>query len=1344
MKLRLVYSLLLISALIFAEPYTIKKMDMENGLSNSNIVSITQDRRGYLWFATESGLNRFDGKKFRIYKKGDIPHLGPNSNELNYVLADKTDDIVWIATQRTGLNAFDTKTERFRYYLARNHKDSLATNDVTYLAHAPNNNIWLSTYHFGVEHYDKKANKFTHYNTSTVPGMVSNHVWSVADDFQGNLYIGHVFNGLSVLSLKDKKIKNFIRKPGQTHQFPGVEVICILIDSQKRVWIGTENGLALYHPKTNDFTVFKNIQGDINSLSNNRISSMHEMDDHHLWIGVAPGGVNILDLRQDFTKPENVVFQHIEANDDKSGLSNPVIKSLFQDNYKNIWIGTYGGGVNVIPNDNPFFSTYAYSPLKGAKNGLSAKMVSGIITDAESKVWVGTDGGGIDVYKDGIKVNQYNRLKNNLISNYVSAVTKDQDGNLWFGTGNGILIKYDIKSGQFKNIVNLNLKVGVFSIFEDSNRNLWLSTYMGLCKYNPETGESIIYTPENSALPDNVIMNVAQDDKGQIWVGTFGQGLTIFTPDFKLIRSYNTYKNFCSNAIHHIYKDSKNRMWIATRDGLVLFENSKDTTYKVFNTKDGMADSYVCAIQEGANESVWFSTNSGIGQYLIRENKFKSYNYLDGVPWGNFIIGSSTKSKNGVIYFGSQNGVCYFNANQTESVSSSLPAAITGFRYFDKKFKQPENAVIVPVSEKIKLKHYQNTFTISFNVLNFGKIDQTEYAYMLKGFEDNWNNLGNESEITFRNIPYGSYEFMVKTRIRNQEWSEEITSIKIVISPPFWLTWWAKLIYLMTTVWLIFIIVRFFKRRIELENSLYLEKQNHQKDQELNEERLGFYTNIAHELRTPLTLILGPLLDLKKDESLSEKQLGKISLIHRSANRLLNLINQIMEFRKTESKNRNLTVVRGNPGKLIREIGLKYKGLNQNPDVSFKVKIKDENLDIFYDPEVITIILDNLISNAIKYTSKGEILIELRNRKEDEIKFTEIEVRDTGVGIPADVKSRIFDRYFQVNNEHQVSGSGIGLSLVKNLAELHQGNIRVESIYGEGSSFIFSIKTDNEYPDAIHSEQISKLYEPDTENNTSKGLVLIVEDNDEIREYIAGTFRSNYDVLLAENGEIGISLAFEHIPDIIISDIMMPVIDGTELCMILKQDVRTSHIPLILLTAKDTIQDKASGYAVGADSYIVKPFSSELLINRVNNLIESRRKMAELYAASGKDKKTIVTDALNQLDKEFIDRIVAIVEENLEAEQINIGFIAERMNMSHSTLYRKVKALTNKPINDLVRKVKIQNAEQLLLTGKYSVSEVGYLVGINSSSYFRQCFKDEFNMSPSDYLKQFVDKKGDE
>lgn len=719
------------------------------------------------------------------------------------------------------------------------------------------------------------------------------------------------------------------------------------------------------------------------------------------------------------------------------------------------------------------------------------------------------------------------------------------------------------------------------------------------------------------------------------------------------------------------------------------------------------------------------------------------------------------------MYFGSTNGLCYFTPSNILEKRQSPKATIGKITIFEPLVSENSNETEISLinKESVQLKYLQNSFNISFNIQDYSLNERVEYAYMLKGLENSWYTVKDPNNVTFRNLPPGKYEFMIKTRIRNQEWSDEISSIEIIIAPPLWLSWWAKLLYVISGVGLLFTGLWAYKRKLNLEYLYESEKKSHEQEQELNDERLRFYTNITHELRTPLTLILGPLEDLVKSNTLSSKDHHRISVIHQSAVRLLNLINQILDFRKTETQNKRLCVTKGNLTNVVYEVGLKYKELNSKPDIQILIEIEEENMFLFFDKEIITMILDNLISNALKYTDKGYIRIRTEWVTENGIRYAQLSVEDTGYGIGKEALAHIFERYYQESGEHQASGTGIGLALVKNLVKLHEGDIQVKSLPDVGTTFYLRLLADNTYPQALHGEDMHtekqdikeeestikpEVIEPD---KNARPIILVVEDNADIRDYIADSFTDLYEIKTAANGKEGLQIATDCIPDIIVSDIMMPVMNGVVMCQKLKADIRTSHIPVILLTAKDSITDKEEGYQVGADSYLTKPFSASLLQSRISNLLTQRRLLSERFAIrpekperqSMEEKRAIITESMNKLDKEFLDKITNTITKGLAAaENIDITVLSNVMCMSSSTLYRKVKALTGMSTNEYIRKIKMQLAEKYLLEGKYSISEIAFKVGINSNVYFRQCFKEEFGMSASDYLKQLTGKSIDE
>lgn len=1270
-----------------AQSHSVKKLGIEQGLSNNYVVSITQDKQGFLWFATEEGLNKFDGTRFITYYKNDLPHnnQGITGNELNRVYADSKRPIIWIATQRDGLNAYNYDEQTFTAYQHNpENPHSLITNDVTDISPSTQNDdgLWVSTYYRGIEYLNINNGQFTHYNRSTVPSLPSNQTWTVLDGGDNNLYIGHVGSGFSIFSLKDKSVKNFQNETGNPTSLPGNDVFCIIKDANGNIWLGTNNGLALYNAANDNFITFRNNKNDKYATLCSRILSIRQLKDNRLWIASELNGIAILNLKQGmFLSPEELSIEYIQEGDDSRSLSNASARCIFQDSFDNIWIGTWGGGINFISSKPPLFTTLSYSPIPNNENSLNNKVASSLCMDRQGRIWIGTDGGGINVFEGEKRIAIYKKESGDIPSNFILASLQDSKGNLWFGSYQGGISYYDSRNKRFRSISLMGQSnLDVRTIYEDAQHNIWVGYSGGIVVLNPLTMKIIQhYNTDNSELHSDFIRSIAQDEKGRFWIGTFGDGLGIYTPNLQKIKTFTQRDGFCSNTINQIIQDKQKRMWIGTGEGLVCFLSTDELNYKTYQRKDGLINTNICAITEDKKGNIWFSNNKGISCYVTNKGCFYNYDHSDDVPAGSFSSSCVTQSKNGQIYFGSINGVCCFNPDITMNEQPAPAAVVTEMKILGRLSNLENNDMIINLSkgQNVELSHAQNSFGLTFNVQNYSLVNQVEYVYMLKGLENSWYTVNENNSVTFRNIPPGKYEFLIKARIHNQKWPEEATSLTIRINPPLWLTWWAKLIYILVSISITYLILHAYKKKLDLESLYTLEKKNHEQEQELNQERLRFYTNITHELRTPLTLILGPLEDMQKEASLPAKQAQKLSVIHQSALRLLNLINQILEFRKTETQNKKLCVSKGNIAPLIYEIGLKYKELNQNTKIDFRIQIEKEEMFLFFDKEIITIVLDNLISNAIKYTEQGCVTLSLHQTMRNEVAYTEIKVSDTGYGISAEALPHIFDRYYQESGKHQASGTGIGLALVKNLVTLHEGEIRAESIQNEGSTFYISLLTDNIYPNALHADSTEPVQEEMNQNteleysqeatlDTSKPILLIVEDNEEIQKYIVESFTDSFEVITANNGEEGKQQALSRIPDIVVSDIMMPVMDGITLCKQLKDDVRTSHIPIILLTAKDSLQDKEEGYEVGADSYLTKPFSASLLRSRINNLLDSRKKLVAQFQAQStpgsqidlSEKRIVIAEALSKLDNEFIEKITLLIEENLSSEKIDINYLS--------------------------------------------------------------------------------------
>lgn len=1333
----------LIAQTLTGQSYSISPLGMKEGLSSNYVVSIAQDKKGFLWFATEEGLNKFDGIHFiPYYKEENSGRQSITGNELNCILDDPVDSVLWIATQRSGLNVYNYATNTFHAYRHDpQNPESLITDDITSLIPAQDGNIWLATFWKGVEYFDKQQRKFVHYNTTTVPDLPSDNIWSIADGGNGLLYIGHVRDGFSVLSVKDKKVKNFRHDPSNPNSIPGNGVLCIYKDRSGNVWLGTDKGLALYNPQTDDFKPLNNSKDGIPY----RVYDIRQLNDGKLWMATEFGGIAILDLSQHFF--QQTAFTFIREGNDAYSLSNASIRCIFQDSYDNVWAGTWGGGINFIRQSAPLFNAYQYSPFASTGKRLTSRIASAVCLDNDGKLWIGTDGDGINVFEDEKLTATYNRNNSPLEGNTVQAALRDSEGGLWFGLFyGGIAYLPRILGGGSNRLTikqihtNKGTRTDVRSFFEDRDGHIWVGTSEGIYQIDRKTQRITgHYEREN-----NQVRYVLKDSQGQIWVGFYGSGLALYDASLNLRRLFNVQADFPSNTINHLYEDSHHRLWAATGEGLVCFPSLTEQKYCVYRREDGLENTHIRALTEDRAGNIWMSTNRGISCLNPDNGLIRNYDHHDDLPIGSFNSGCVTTDNEGNCYFGSINGLCYFNPENVLKERQAPPVFITHLKTSpfttSGHIIDPNQSILLTNGQQnIDLAYKQNSFTLSFNIQNYALVNQVEYAYRMKGMDNAWYISTSPNNATFHNLPPGNYQFMVKARMRNQDWSEQAASLNITIHPPLWLTGWAKALYVLFSLGILTLIAYIYKKRLKAESLYKLEKQSHEHEQELNNERLRFYSNIAHELRTPLTLIVGPLEDLQKRNSLSEKDSQKISVIHQSAIRLLNLINQLLEFRKTETQNRKLRVSRSNIVTAVRETGLKYIELNRDKEVNIRLTAHPEDITMYFDKEVIQIILDNLISNAIKYTEKGTIHIDVSLNERNGTTFTDLTVSDTGYGISSKALPHIFDRYYQEGSDHQASGTGIGLSLVKSLVELHEGEIHVTSRPNAGSTFRVSFVTDNFYPNALHDEPHPNKKTHDKENtHNNKPILLVVEDNEDIGHYIADSLAHHFEVKLATNGKEGHDIAIETLPDIIVSDIMMPIMDGIEMCRTLKKDLRTSHIPIILLTAKDSIKDKEEGYLGGADSYLTKPFSAGLLHSRIENLLQTRRKLAKRFSkhAALNEKTTLINDSLNKVDKEFIEKIEGVIAERLDSDRIDTGYLADKMCMSNSTLYRKIKAVTGLSTNEYIRKIRMKYAEKYLLEGKYNISEIAFKVGINNMFYFRQCFKEEFGVNPSEYLKE--------
>jgi len=1332
MRLRLIIACCMYSLSLCAQPNQVKYLSLQEGLSSQQVIDVVHDQNGFVWIATEMGLNRFASNSFKhFYKSEKADGSSVNSNEINTLLYDNNQ--LYIGTRSNGLNIYNTKTNRFTYHL-HSDKDpySIATNDITDIIKSANGNLWLATYHQGVQQFDPVKKTFTPFHQKNISGLPENSVWSLAEDQTGMLYIGHVNKGVSILDPKTRSVSAINTAGGM---LPDNEVKSLFCDKFNNIWIGTRKGLAIYNPSTKQIQKV-NLSGKSRNGLEPFVYTIKEINGT-IWIGAESSQLFILKTNYRTGGPMPQISGITPFYLNRGNTSS--VQSIDRDQFGNVWMGIYSGGIAFFGHLKPFFSILSTENLMQTEGAPAT--VTSILNNRDNSVWLGTVGDGILQIDPNGQVTRKNRRNSGIADDFLLSGFQDSDNNKWFGLQNGGVSFYDPKTKTWKKINAGEKMSSVRAIVEDKQGNICFAAEEGLFIHNPRTGSFKKIVTNHPMLGDYAPRTLVEDAKGNVWVGTYGQGIYIFDHNGKLTQRISKGQGINSNTINQLFADKHSNIWIATNEGLGL-HLANAALGKIDNIIPPGGNTWLTinAIAEDAGGNIWCSTRSGILRYLPKQQRFLSYDQAFGLPLGGFTINSVGKNPDGQIFFGMPAGVCYFNPNDIPLALPKSPIRISRFMVFNTGETHAQSEKYPGLAEEINLNHNENSFRVELAVMDYALHDMVEFSYQLHGRDEKWVFLGDEKNLDFRNIPHGSYELRIRTRQKNETWSQDYKKLFIKITPPFYLSNLAILLYALVIISVIITLVVFHIKKVYAEAELRVKKLQIEQDGKLHMERLNFYTNITHELRTPLTLILGPLEDLLQEEKLATKHKEGVLMVQKNANRLFSLVNQLLEFRKVESQHKPLVLGEGFLGELVQHIVQKYRESNTNSDLRVTCKIEQEDIKTVFDAEIVQLILDNLLSNACKYTTSGSIEVYLQYEQERLSTSALIGVKDTGCGIAPEHLGKIFDRYYQVPRSVS-QGTGVGLALVKELAAIHHGKISVKSEPGKGSEFCVRLLTNAVSPAPTATEAEAGSAIPAT-NADSRQVLLLVEDEKDLRDYLTAVLTVNYEVIAAENGNLGFELAKVHIPDLILSDVMMPDMDGFTMLEKIKQQRETSHIPTIFLTAKDTEADKELGYSLGVDSYLTKPVSPKLLNKRIENLLLKRKAVyAEVLGRLSTDKKGVApasaeTEQNLWRENAFVLEFVKLVEECIQDEILDAASLAEKMNMSQSTLYRKLKGLTGKNINQLVRKIRIQKAAQLLRSGQYNVTEVALMVGINSSIYFRQCFREEFGQLPSEYQKK--------
>lgn len=1328
------------------EDFKFQHFTSANGLSQRSVMAIVQDKKGYLWFGTRDGLNKFDGNKFIIYRHDLNDPNSLSNNNIHAIYEDFTGNL-WVGTQN-GLNRYNPAEDNFIRYKSGNNSNDLTGNIISDITNINKEVIWVATEN-GISEINTINQKITHIQKNKSPdnSLSENKVRYILPTKNGNIWICNT-RYIDYYNIKSKTFQRFDYPKKNSTSIHFNDLPTLYIDHNNTLWLGYEGGLAVYDHSLKRFIDFEFRQEKAITTA---VRSISEDLHGNLWIGSYSG---LYILGADQTDLKHII--HDENN--PTSLSQNSIYKIIRDSRGDMWIGTWADGLNYYNRDNDAFKHISFGTTN---NKLNYRVVSGITEDSNGNLWIGTEGGGLNFLNRTTKKLTYFKNipgdPNSLSANNVKAVIIDNTKNIWIGMHDGgvNLLRpnqqpYKFHKIDFPKEHNLSLKsYKVLTLFEDTKGNIWIGTLTGgLIFYNPQT-----QTLSRIDKDIRTIMSIAQTEHPDILLIGGDKGLETFNINTHK-RSKISLKNINQETsdiyVNCLFIDNFNNYWVGTEGFGVYMYDPKRKKAKVYGIKDGLPNDIIYGILSDNNGNIWVSTNNGISKINIESGSIKNYNQSDGLQGNEFNYGSFYKTKSKDLFFGGTNGLTYFNPNDIRKNTFIPTIDINNIDVNNLPYSRITNS-----TPQIILEYNENNFSIDFTSLSYMHPEKNEFEYMLEGNDRKWNNAGAQRKAVYTNIKAGNYIFRVKGSNNDGIWSHKEASLNIKVLPAPWRSWWAYTIYAIILGGVIVYIRRLILLRIK-------ERKEKEKSEQINQLKLRLFTDISHDFRTPLTLIIGPLEKMVDEKIGNEYIQQQHDVMLRNAKMLLQLINQVLDFRKSESNDLTLQATQENIIPFIKDIKNSFNSLAAIKNIDYQLIVDKNEILVWFDHIKLKKVLFNLLSNAFKFSNdNSEVIIELStiSRKTDTENndLLKISVTNFSEVIPKKDIDFIFDQFYQLDNEKKNLGYGIGLSLCKRLIELHHGEIFVESSAEKGTSFNILLKLGQEHISSdertsttptLQDEQLFVVNEkavstplvdhdlPESQNILQS--LLIVEDNIELQAFIKNIFDKRYKVFIADNGQTAIELTQQNPIDLIISDIQMPIMNGFELCKNIKTNLLTSHIPIILLTAKTSTTHQEEGYYTGADAYITKPFNAKILELRVSNLLETRAALIRKFKKDAilEPQKLVVTSP----DETFLEKAISIVEKNIDNPDFNASIFVDQMNMSRTVIYTKLKALTGQNISTFIRTIRLKKAGQLISQTKMNVSEIAYQVGFNDLKYFRECFKEFFKMTPSEYKKQNIEK----
>jgi signal transduction histidine kinase/ligand-binding sensor domain-containing protein/DNA-binding response OmpR family regulator len=1302
--------------------YYFRHYTNKNGLSHNTVYCSLQDRKGFMWFGTDDGLNRFDGYSFQVFRYNNLDNSGRSLiNDRIISLMEDSSGKIWVCTGG-GVCYYDYETGFFHPFILDSHASAYFAEQVY---EDKSGNIWLRD-HFNITRYDKKTGSFKTYRSDEykfrsvtmvmmeegVPVFAdasslfvydpeSDHfdrlfslekfrkndmtvIMSVKEVPQVGFFIGTDLEGLLFYHAHNATFETLI---------PEIHVRSIIQFNANTYWIASESGIYIYNLIDKSvINLRKSLTNDY-TIADNAVYSLTKDREGGVWVSSFFGGINYL--------PKNYTnFTYYIGGKTHPGMLGNTVREICPDKYGNLWLGTEDNGINRFdPRTNKMVN---YSLLNPERK-LSATNIHGLYAEGDT-LWIGSFNKGIELMHipTGKVFKNYNSANTNggLISNFILCFCRTRQGDLLVGTSNGIVI-FDKKNDTFsrwKGIGNL-----VRQILEDGNGNIWVSTNGGLYKYTPPVvGKDGIETEEK--------------------VGRYAE------------TSSSRSQGLGSSNTTSVFEDSKGRIWITTVYGFSLYNKYTDSFNRI-TTSDGLPGNMIYRIVEDEEHLFWISTANGLVRFNPETHVIHTYSYSDGLHETQFNFSSSYKSPDGVIYMGTVDGMISFNPKHFTKDTYIPQLYITRIYTHDNpgnsRFLLKHASADGPYT--LKLPYNSSTFTVSYIAPSYTSPDAIKYSYILDGVDKEWIYMDKNKGVTFASLSPGEYTFRVRSTNSSDIWQDNIQTLHIIITPPFWATIWAYLVYLFVIVLCLVIFYRYKKRKFFREARHNQELFEVEKERELYNAKIQFFTFITHEIRTPLTLIKAPLEKIMRSEDGNETTKQNLEIIEKNTQRLLDLSNQLLDFRKTESRGFRLNFVKTDVILLMENILTPFIPVFQNECKKFSADLPEKHIFAYIDRNAFTKIVTNMLTNALKYSS-GNISLTCKSPDEASGSF-QIIVTNDGIVVPDKERENIFTPFYRLKETENAQGSGIGLSLSRTLAGFHHGSIDYRETQDGFNRFILTLPTRQEdYNFDLSEKPDTGREELTTFAASDKPVLLIVEDQQDMRLFLVEELSCNYEIVDAENGKQALASLEKNRVDLIISDIMMPLMDGYELCDEVKNNIQYSHIPFILLTAQHNLQSRLTGLSQGADAYMEKPFSLEHLSAQIENLLKNRERIRKAYLE--KPQTPTSSLAVSSVDNRFLEKLNTYIENNLTNEQLSVDMIAGEMNMSNSSLYRKVKAISDLSPVDFIRMARLKKAVQLMQSGEKRIGEIAYLVGFSSPAYFSTSFQKQYGKPPSEFLKE--------